>query len=691
MARDNAFNHGALIFTAEPEWHKGVDTTFCCQTTISESLTGIEERIANLQRPLIKMSFTARNMDWHNSAFLRTEVEDRGEHGVAVPVWMDACMLFSGIQANATKIACEARNRLFPWFWWAILWRDQFYWDLVKISTIAAGEVTLDNAYSQHLPKKAYNAGAYLIPLAFGHMTIPQSEYHSADVSDVPIEFEERHGRISQYSASAAVGSVTGYYSLYPSQSGEQADQDFEEFLIPPTWNKKPTHGAADDMYFEPIDVGTSVPYQLYTAKRRKFAHSWLLDRYDLQQYLRHWENREGRQKSFWMPTWTHDFTVTQTAESGSETIVLVRSGAKWQGEAYQAAYTPDMTLIRAASITEVECHEVWYPVDPTPEITPGTPLSAGVRVRFSDDELKVHCHTPDTFDLRAEFIECPNELTENPCTDKIAYLYDVGDDALANWGYNIPANGKTYIAQDIVHESIEHSESLMGEEIEIKSSYIHTPTALYKPVKIYRANLYNYPAESIIIDQLFSGIIVSVETESHGVTRFKVSSDLRNMSKSMPGIILQRQCNHILYSDQCDPKDSEKETLESKHTYACTVAFINPIGLNTTRTVAITDTPASLPAAPKLAGSTVTINEENYIVMIDFDNNGTRTLILNKDVIYTESTGISASVKLWCDKTVGTCCTIFNNVANFGGCPYLPANNTVEQVAIDQAVGGKK
>lgn len=685
------------VISALPNWKAGIKTTFQTSTTIIESLSGAEERFANFHRPLIKLSFTAVNLERIISGYFRRVFENRGERPVGMPIWSDAVYIHEEAPAGVFELRAEARNHLFPWFRWCLLWSGPFTFGVNAIDSIGEGRVTLRSLTTQR-----YRVGSLLIPLAYGKMTIPESAYISQQVSEVPIDFTEQAG-LTSYGDEAAPGktgssSIGAIDSWLNTQPGEAMNQNFEVFGAMPQWGE-PKQGAVDDIYFQPLNSGVTVPHQAYKINRRTLSFDYFSNRFGLQYVLRHWEHHDGPRGSFWVPTWTEDFIVAETAQEGATEVKIKNSGVNQMPERYRAFFmvqNKQLHLIRASSMVGVGAGELVRLPDPLPfTILEGQPLSGAIRARFRDDELSVTClHPYSAFQFSADFIETPDNL-EVGNTHKVAYLYRIQkkwETALfCSWHGALYARATIYgierpyywRAGDISHGEIELSESMLGEEMELTLNgvarrYLLQDQVEGEPIEIevYRIDMASYdesnPPEAISI---FSGAVIETRVGMRGEVTLTLSSRLRYLQRDVGRAKLQRQCNHILFSDACGLSRED-------FTFAGNISAVE----GRLATVAVTggiDRPQGY-----FSGSLLQQGLKKYVILKDLapvEPATERTMELDIPAALGD-----CEVVLWCDKTIASCGAKFANTQNYGGCPWLPNNNPLE-LARNDDTGGKK
>lgn len=180
-----------IILTAFPNWDREITTRFVTQTKIAESIAGKEHRAGLMPRPAVYQSFTPTNL---TAALTQKFVDWRDQRGalpVAMPIWLDALYLPVPVEAGATSISIAARYRLFQWFKYAIILSNSDYYDIIQIRKPINYN---DRILLEEEPRRRFDTGAFLCPLAFGKMMLPEQWYHNPKVTELVIDFEERLG-----------------------------------------------------------------------------------------------------------------------------------------------------------------------------------------------------------------------------------------------------------------------------------------------------------------------------------------------------------------------------------------------------------------------------------------------------------------------------------------------------------------
>ena len=211
-----------------------------------------------------------------------------------------------------------------------------FTYELNSIESIGEGVVTLGRRTLQE-----YKPGSVLVPLAYGALSIPESVYKTPTVSTVPITFNEQpginyFGAASSKTGTSTIGEIEAWLS---SQPGIALNQNYNVFSAQPNFTTDLRHGAVDDLSFQPLTGGVATPYIAYQFNRRTLKLDYTVDRYGLQYILRHFTHHDGRRGSFWVPTWTADFSVAETAEAGATRFKVRPSGIEQMPDRYHAFF----------------------------------------------------------------------------------------------------------------------------------------------------------------------------------------------------------------------------------------------------------------------------------------------------------------------------------------------------------------
>ena len=736
-----AFSERTPIFGARPDY-KSLRTTFVTHTIIAESLNGREFRTTRTPRPRVEMEFKAINMNDRESGRARRLLEIRDERPVGVPVWLDSIYIPGAIINSPSTIsvnssgATNLKHRLFHWFRYALLWQNPATYEVVVISAVTENTITFDPDW---LPAQNYAAGSYIVPLAFGYVEVDDSAFHSADVSEINIRFKEQFGVESFDKNGLGSGGFATQTDFLNLSANRVAPSSMSDLLIQPDWRNKPEQGEVDDLFYEPLNVGSPNPYLAYEKSRRTLSFSYTLRRDNLQRFIDFFQNVGGCRGSFYIPTWSHDFNVESSTAVGAFT--LQDSGLFQMPANYKEFYgRRDGQLIRLTGGSETtENNFSGYTA--TPNVggawSMGTPFCGAMKVRFSDDKLMVKYEGPECYTLNTEFIEADSVFVEGQnhqqervedVQNQTAYLYKFthGSDICCwtDWGYAVqtaPLSGDSGAGEkgyslwrsgDVTHDSVEHTNEMLGEDnnVSVNGSlrswlmqFVTDPELI--KIEILSLDMSDYITDTVTSNipvPVFSGVVMGIQNNSNGETSISISSNLRVLERSMPRIKQQRQCNFMLYDVHCDPDQKLKNLVKltgelSEYTTGGVKRYrlsnIEKNGQPFTRIWNNNEKPDKW-----YNGATVIVNGAKYIVLNEYaPDNGDMIIALDPEPLDIPAYGNqqtqypSADLIPWCDKNIKTCNLFFENAQNFCGCPYLPDNNPAEVTNTADSNIGKK
>jgi uncharacterized phage protein (TIGR02218 family) len=226
-----------------------------------------------------------------------------------------------------------------------------------------------------------------------------------------------------------------------------------------------------------------------------------------------------------------------------------------------------------------------------------------------------------------------------------------------------------TSAARDVVHDGNTYTarSGLLRGELSINPSGMDSQTTIAIPCTdaLVRAYMQEQPAEEVTVQivQLvggtastwftgvigalaISGVRAEIRLTGHGITRLSAG----------PAMRYQAQCRHALYGAACgvDREDHKVSgTLSALESGSMVLVSANFEGQT-------------------WKGGAIKIGSQWRTVIADPAANKVR---LSRPFVGLEGTE-AFDVFKGCDKSYSTCRTTFNNLANFGGIPTLPAQN---------------
>lgn len=194
--------------------------------------------------------------------------------------------------------------------------------------------------------------------------------------------------------------------------------------------------------------------------------------------------------------------------------------------------------------------------------------------------------------------------------------------------------------------------------DIEVVRDYAYAQTPPSLNLEVYRLQSDDLDGDAW---SLFWTGVVRGFTVSGRTAKIQVPSIFSlALQGEVPNVYYQAPCNHVLYDIRCG-------LLRADHSYTATVQTVDGVNITLTGEVSTTNALA--------AGEIVS------------QRNGERRLVLSNSGV---SVGIgypfvdlvpgdTVELVKGCDHSLATCKAKFANVINFGGFPYIPADNPFE------------
>ena len=166
-----------------------------------------------------------------------------------------------------------------------------------------------------------------------------------------------------------------------------------------------------------------------------------------------------------------------------------------------------------------------------------------------------------------------------------------------------------------------------------------------------------------LVLEKLFVGTL-DIEEISGSYVKGSVKSPVEKLSCNFPANCYQSSCHHTLYDDCCGlSKNNFRENNISiaanstKNKIYCTLT--RPVGYYNGGVIEFID---GINAGSKRA--------------IKLHENGVLTLAM--PLLFTPDTGDKFAIYAGCNKSIDMCKTKFNNLANFGGTPFIPEGDSI-------------
>lgn len=466
-------------------------------------------------------------------------------------------------------------------------------------------------------------------------------------------------------------------------------------FAFRPDWSEM-TARQLDELRIESAGAGIAVPWSAGTAIRRRGEFSVVLDGAgEIAEMVAFFDERKGRRKGFWVPTWLGDFRLLADAAAGASELVIEAIGLAGLiaecGEQFR-----HLAIVRDSAwvgVVELELHRVASVavVGESEVLTLEDSLGAAIDrrrtlcspllfARFGTDELDLMYESDGVARASVAVTELPTEYGEPHEGDAPIWLYEFARRGetirVADWGEDVERDGVVWEAASISHDEIRSNAELLFSPIEIRATGERLrglAEAAPEPVGIRILRVDADPAVAAVLE--FAGELTGRAVRSAGGIVFSAETSLGAAAgEDYPRSGYDRYDNGHVY-DQLD---------ESVWTTYDTVSSIGPDWIEASGFAAKA---ASEDAPQWFAGGVVRIgDQERYCRYQD----GAR-LYLSRgfDAV---SVGAAVSASAGYDRSLTMRAERFGDAANHRGFAYMPDRNLLfEPLEVAQSVSARK
>jgi uncharacterized phage protein (TIGR02218 family) len=230
----------------------------------------------------------------------------------------------------------------------------------------------------------------------------------------------------------------------------------------------------------------------------------------------------------------------------------------------------------------------------------------------------------------------------------------------------DITVGGVTYTAHPLERDDLKVEDGernalklTVSADLAFVANYVSNVPAAEATVQIYRLQRADGTEEVV---SLYRGYVSNVKFTQAGRVAELAINPMRKMAKRpAPRCKYSGQCNNVLYDDLCGVTAGDPSYTHSTGTVSSITGFVYEVS------------GAAAFGDGFFAGGTLenAAGGEARMVIAHTGNNLTVTLPLE-----TVAVGDLVTVRAGCGHTVTDCHSKFNNLANFGGFPFVPSNN---------------
>lgn len=386
-----------VLFPYEPNGADSITETVSYVTNVIISRNDSEQRMALRRRPVLRLKWRITAMEPQDAGRVAGLLYNQINNRWYVPIWPDARRV-TGVAGLVYTV--DTTGARFDFSGKALVWRDPDTCDVMDVSAVGTGTVTLAGAttFNHALP------GVYLIPLGIGSLPATFSTSKQNFVTDGTVEFTLDTTGMTSIAARVPTQLFRGVevLTIHPSSEANQSEK----------WTISSERVGTD--------LGPFLMRPFSTTPVIDRPYTWVLTTFQEIADFRGWLSaRRGRKSPLWVPTYQDDFTLMAPAaqNAGSIDIADVDFATKYFGttsRVHIAALLPDGTVV------PMTVQNVTVPVAGTERLFLEAPLpialSKDIRVcllvyaRLTDDAVELEHMGPGLAVAKGGFTELPRE-----------------------------------------------------------------------------------------------------------------------------------------------------------------------------------------------------------------------------------------------------------------------------------------
>ena len=166
-----------------------------------------------------------------------------------------------------------------------------------------------------------------------------------------------------------------------------------------------------------------------------------------------------------------------------------------------------------------------------------------------------------------------------------------------------------------------------------------------------------------VVLNKIFVGTL-DVEEITGSYVKASVKSPMNRLSENFPKNTYQASCHHSLYCDGCGV---------NKNSYS---EFLKVVLANSTKTKIYCS--LTKPSGYYTGGIIQFTSGNNITEKRGIKEHNGSELTLSMPLLFTPAVDDTFTISAGCNKSIDMCTNKFNNVANFGGTPFVPASDSI-------------
>lgn len=300
----------SVVFPFPPQYkNTGPVESFEFLTLVNRKETGSEQRRSLRIQPRRVLSFNVELLKSKYSQIFKNLMWGWQNRAYSVPVWTDISYTTTANAIGSKVINLATSNKSFRVGDSAILYSDPLVYEVFEIESMTATTLV-----SKTELVRAWPAVTQVLPIIIGHLREQQPVVRPiGDYLTANLRF---------------VTSADNTWSYLPDTAANVVYDGLEVITDQPNWVR-----GLDEVYnyqFDTLDNQTGpiqwIAKELYSGNNRNY--SWLLrDKIQIVAMRSFLRRTMGRFKTFWVPSWSHDFDLLTPIGSTSKIIRVAENG----------------------------------------------------------------------------------------------------------------------------------------------------------------------------------------------------------------------------------------------------------------------------------------------------------------------------------------------------------------------------
>lgn len=379
---------GQRLVLMPQHYEAPVKEVLAWMTDVIQAIDGTEQRISLRKQPRQTFSVTYR-LEGNDRQRMQALLFDWMDNVFGFPVFHERVFLTAQASVGATTYSVSGADQVdLRVGGFAVVMTNNYTYDVIQITSVTATTV---EATSPSL--NAYPVGTMLMPLRTVRIlnAVSGSKYGYGDLEDFSIQFE-----VTDNDSGAVTGSTTpGFWSTYNSRV---------MFDDPNFFDSGSNMQAQYSRRVYRIDNQTGTVRQSSPWDRNKVGLEkgfFLRNRADLLLFRKLLTSLRGKQKSFYLPTFTNDLTLAANLSVGTDTmdiesveyVRLIRN--RLPMSLFKITFTDGTSLVRtvtasttvSTSVERLTLNTTWPANRTTAQVSR---IEFYELVRFDTDEITI-------------------------------------------------------------------------------------------------------------------------------------------------------------------------------------------------------------------------------------------------------------------------------------------------------------